>query len=276
MSRPEDLYGYAKCAGFISEAIARYGSRRVLDIGCGTGEKLTVPVANANPRTAFVAVDADARSISHAQTVAAAANVQFKPLADLDADERFDLVIASEVIEHVEAPAAFLAGVRARLTPGGRVLLTVPNGYGPSELAASLEAVFTLTGVLPLARWLKRALLRSPRPAPAARDTLAVSPHINFFSWGALQRLVQTAGFRVAQYRPRTLFCGFGFEYAIRSPRALRWNAEAADRVHPRCVSGWMLVLEPAGGPAQPPREHRRGAFAGMRRWLNEKRWGLR
>ena len=40
----------------------------------------------------------------------------------------FDLVIASEIIEHVAHPLELLVHLREFLTPGGRILLTTPNG----------------------------------------------------------------------------------------------------------------------------------------------------
>ncbi|MFM2475425.1 class I SAM-dependent methyltransferase, partial [Burkholderia cenocepacia] len=41
-------------------------------------------------------------------------------------DERFDLIAMLDVLEHVDDPAAALAEVRARLAPGGRLVVTVP------------------------------------------------------------------------------------------------------------------------------------------------------
>jgi 2-polyprenyl-6-hydroxyphenyl methylase/3-demethylubiquinone-9 3-methyltransferase len=51
-------------------------------------------------------------------------------LFDLDPDStgRFDLVIATEVIEHVAHADAFLRHLARFLTPGGRIFLTTPNG----------------------------------------------------------------------------------------------------------------------------------------------------
>lgn len=42
-------------------------------------------------------------------------------------DRRFDTVVAGELIEHLEDPYAFLRGVRARIAPGGRLVLSTPN-----------------------------------------------------------------------------------------------------------------------------------------------------
>jgi SAM-dependent methyltransferase len=40
----------------------------------------------------------------------------------------FDLVVATEVLEHVDDDAAFLAGVERVLKPGGCFVMTTPNG----------------------------------------------------------------------------------------------------------------------------------------------------
>lgn len=274
MFPPEDVYGYRKCLGFLSEAVANVRPARVLDVGCGTGEKLTWPLAQAHPDVRFVGADADVSSIARAREACIAPNLEFLQLAQLRSDDRFGVIVASEVIEHVEAPIAFLRDLSSRLAPGGQIVLTVPNGNGPSELASLLETVLALTGILGVARAVKRAIWRRGAGSTMARDTLAVSPHINFFTWTALHRIFAVAGFSVRRYRARTLFCGLGFDLLIQTDRTAQWNADVADRVWPRCVSGWMFVLEPVSEATVGV--FRRGALSRARRWLNEKRWGLR
>lgn len=44
--------------------------------------------------------------------------------------EPADLVIAGEVIEHVENPGGFLAGLRSLVRPDGEVIVTTPNASG--------------------------------------------------------------------------------------------------------------------------------------------------
>jgi 2-polyprenyl-3-methyl-5-hydroxy-6-metoxy-1,4-benzoquinol methylase len=54
---------------------------------------------------------------------------------------RFDLVIACEVIEHVAHPGDLLSHLRGFLAPGGRLLLTTPNGsYFRNKLPTYAEA----------------------------------------------------------------------------------------------------------------------------------------
>jgi SAM-dependent methyltransferase len=44
-------------------------------------------------------------------------------------DEQFDLVVAGEVIEHLDAPGLFLRNLARMLRPGGRCVVTTPNPW---------------------------------------------------------------------------------------------------------------------------------------------------
>jgi len=49
-------------------------------------------------------------------------------------DDRFDVVFAGEVIEHLSNPGAFLACALAHLKPNGDLLLTTPNRFSVQPL----------------------------------------------------------------------------------------------------------------------------------------------
>src|SRR6185437_2596416 len=198
----------------------------VLDVGCGTGTHLTRPLAEAFPSTRFIGIDADRGSIAWAQESGCTlANLGFSLAADLPASERFDLVIASEVIEHVDDPMGFLLHLRARLTESGRIVLTLPNGYGPFELMSLTECLLNLSGCQALLRRLKYALLgRSKPPAAADRDTLAVSPHVYFFSFRELTGLFDDAGLRIVRWANRSILCGYILDDLIRGERLVGLN----------------------------------------------------
>ena len=57
--------------------------------------------------------------------------------------ERFELVTAVEVIEHLESPVRFLRNVRRLLSPGGAAVITTPNVEN-----APARVKFLLTGRL--------------------------------------------------------------------------------------------------------------------------------
>jgi SAM-dependent methyltransferase len=269
MSLPEDSYGRAKRFDFVSATIAAYQPREILDIGCGAGTQLTAPLAAAFPRIAITGVDEDLRSLAWARVHAAAQNLSYLAPAELSVNRRFDLVIASEVLEHVADPAAFLSQLTARLRSGGRLILTVPNGYGVFEWMALVEAVLNLTGIQALLRRVKRR--RQAHDASPA--TLATSPHVNFFSFRELGRLLAEAGLGVERYRARTVFCGYLVDSVFRRDWLVAWNAGVADHLPAWCVSDWMFelqVLRPAKTTGW-----RRSAWANWRKRLNERRWGI-
>ena len=135
----ESSYGEQKRLQFLQSVIEQCQPSRVLDIGCGLGTYVTFPLAKAFPTISFLGVDCDAYSIACAQRQNTLPNLAFIALQEFDVDGQFDLIIASEVIEHVEHPDEFLLDLRGKLTDDGRVVLTLPNGYGPFELMSLLQ-----------------------------------------------------------------------------------------------------------------------------------------
>ena len=278
-SLPENEWGSAKRLEFAASVIAAGEAASVLDVGCGTGTYLTVPLAHRFPATRFVGADADRGTLAFARERYPLPNLDFCEPEELIPDERFDVVIASEVLEHVEDPLAFLSSMRRYLKPTGRLVLTVPNGFGVFAIAEGVDALLVLTRAYGFLsdlkrRWSKRMAPDSPsaEPSSSGADTLAVSPHLNFFSYRELTSIVDDAGFSVRAYRGRTVVCGFLVGYLIRGPVATRWNADLADRLPPWLVSDWMFELEPSMAPRRAT-GYRRPALARMRRRMIARRW---
>jgi SAM-dependent methyltransferase len=271
----ETTYGDAKRLAFLRRIIQARAPARILDIGCGTGARVTRPLADAFRSLHFLGVDADERSIAWARNNHRDHdNLDFATLDSLPTDQRFDLVIASEVIEHVPDPMGFLLDLRGRLTPTGTIAMTLPNGYGPFEAMALTECLLHLSRLQNVLRWLKYKMLgRSVPPAAGDVDTLAVSPHVNFFSLGEITGLFAAAGLRVLRSENRTALCGYILDDLIRGRRLIDWNARIADRLPAWSVSDWMFELEPAGAPGAAV--WRRGGWARFRKRLNERRWGI-
>jgi SAM-dependent methyltransferase len=111
---------------------------RALDLGCGTGA-LTAALAHAGAD----AVGAEVAQAALERARRAHPELRFL-LVPTDGplpfkDRAFDLVWASEVIEHVADTARWLSEVRRVLVPGGRLLLTTPNHGRIAILVHGLE-----------------------------------------------------------------------------------------------------------------------------------------
>jgi 2-polyprenyl-6-hydroxyphenyl methylase / 3-demethylubiquinone-9 3-methyltransferase len=105
-----------------------------LDVGCGAG-LLCEPLARLGAQV--TGVDAAPENIAAAKAHAGQSGLRIAYQAGELAAQKlghFDLVTSMEVIEHVVDPAAFVAGLAARLKPDGLMILSTPNRTMASKL----------------------------------------------------------------------------------------------------------------------------------------------
>ena len=142
----------------------------------GRGTWLHEVVASEARET--VGVDADTAGVERARELgfdAYAADVEDREaLASLGL-EPADVVVAGELLEHLDRPGDFLEAVKGLVAPGGVLLLTTPNAH-------------SLTNVL---------------GALAGREFVNVD-HVSWLSWRTLETLLTRHGWRLeslAYYR---------------------------------------------------------------------------
>ncbi|HKG58862.1 MAG TPA: methyltransferase domain-containing protein [Pyrinomonadaceae bacterium] len=145
------------------------GVRSICDLGCGNGH-ITGRLAALGYQV--TGVDASASGIQIAQR--AYSSVDFvHALIDSDLNlGQFDLVISSDVIEHLYRPSDLLEAAVTQLKPNGQVLIGTPyHGY------------------------LKNLVLAAMGKMDAHFSALHDGGHIKFFSVNTLSKLMCAHGF---------------------------------------------------------------------------------
>ncbi|MDH2416913.1 class I SAM-dependent methyltransferase [Nocardioides sp. CER19] len=110
--------------------------KRVLDVGCSTGELGRV-LATRGCRVIGLEVDAAAAAVAeqHLERVVVA-DVDSTPLSERFEAAGFDVVVFSDVLEHLADPHAALTEAARLLGPNGRIVVSVPNvSHGSVRLA---------------------------------------------------------------------------------------------------------------------------------------------
>jgi SAM-dependent methyltransferase len=118
-------------------ALDRYfpGARTYLELGCGTGQLLG-EVRAARPRLDLTGTEVFEEGLRHAE-----ARVPGATLLQMDArrirfERAFDVIGAYDVLEHIEEDTGVLRAMYRALTPGGGIILTVPQHpflWGPGD-----------------------------------------------------------------------------------------------------------------------------------------------
>ena len=101
----------------------------ILDIGCGSGD-LCNALQNKFPSACVHGLDICKAMIDYAIKHRASSNMIFHHAAwpnlpsDLAGDKKFDLIVCSFTLMYLKEPAARLAEMKARLAPGGAIVVS--------------------------------------------------------------------------------------------------------------------------------------------------------
>jgi 2-polyprenyl-6-hydroxyphenyl methylase/3-demethylubiquinone-9 3-methyltransferase len=152
---------------------------RVLDVGCGNGFTAGQFLGKGCD---VVGIDLSESGISLARKAYPTGRFEVMPadeflLANLRC-EPFDLVISTEVIEHLYAPRSYAVGCFQALKPAGRFICSTPyHGYGKNLVLGMLN------------KW------------DAHANPLWDGGHIKLWSRNTLSRLLTETGFVNLQFR---------------------------------------------------------------------------
>lgn len=178
--------------------------RRVLDVGCATGELLQAIREAGNPNVIGVELGEGAAGVARERGL----DVHTGTLEDARLpDCGVDTIIASHTLEHVPEPVGTLREMFRILRPGGAIILWLPN-------AQSIEA-----------RVLGRRWIGYDPPR-----------HLTTFGVSTLGRALMEAGFRTVEVRHEAvgLEWAWGFRHWLRERRPALERAIAP--MHPLLI----------------------------------------
>lgn len=166
--KPDELSSH----GRLLEWAARSSPGRALDVGCADG-MIALELRHRGHHVTGVDVAASPVVKERVDLFVEADLDDGLPGAVLDAD-RYDLVLAADVLEHVRRPEVLLAELHDVLSVGGRLLVSVPN-FG---------------------HWYPRARVALGRFDYDRRGILD-QDHVRFFTRRSFERLLHRAGWHI-------------------------------------------------------------------------------
>jgi len=161
---------------------------RLLDIGCGTGEILTYMKDKG-----YQVVGIEPSKIAYEKAISKSLQVYNCGLHEfiLKADEKFDIINMTNVLEHIPNPMETITMCKKLLKKGGVIRIKVPNDFNElqSEIVRNLHKN----------KW-----------------WIAIPDHINYFDFESMSNLLEYEGFKI-MYKtvdfPMELFLLMGEDY---------------------------------------------------------------
>ncbi len=234
VDRKKLLFVYRALEDLAAERRVAVSELSILEVACGAGG-ITLPLARTGARVR--ALDIDAGDVATLQTTARAAGFDNLEATVEDAfafrtDRQFDIAVASEVLEHVLDPDALVANIARHLKPGGLLLVTTPNGYGPWELSNYLRPHH----VARRWNWLRRAIGKPPYTAGTGPD------HCQHYTRGRLLSLFRRHGLAVHRFMNSDFVLTI-WKSMRQSPTFGTLDSDFANLVPHWMASGWYVAL---------------------------------
>lgn len=210
----ENVYGSRKRLQWIASRLGRAES--ILEVGCGTGYMITMPLFKCGYD--ITGIDTSEESIVYGRQIFDAEGLPaetIKCLSTTDIKKKYDAIILSEVLEHLETSEVdiLLDEIKSLLNPGGKLLLTVPNGYGCFELENYIWYKFGLGKFIEKKRLhiylseIKTNYFGLAQDATVL-SSLDTSPHVQRYTYTSIQRELRRNSFLIKDIRGSVLFSG--------------------------------------------------------------------
>ena len=245
---PLELHGHRKKTTFFLNTIKDYlrdnklndNEISILEIGCSNGSLVTLPLADQGYNILGIDLHKPSIDVANKNNTYSNACFECKDLADFDTSETFNIIILSDILEHVENPDFLLKMSKKHLIDNGIILVSVPNGYGPSELERRFLETTKIMNLINYFTWLIARLI--------GRKSVAYnsdSGHIQFFKMKDLKNLYNASELEIKSFNKGALFGG-GITYPLGKilPFIIKPSLNLADKINSNFVSTWYFCLK--------------------------------
>ncbi len=222
-------------------AITANGQKpHILEVGCGTGN-IAIPLASLGFEITGIDIHEGSIAATRERNVFPNATFECRALENTDLAP-YDVIILTEVLEHVSAYHGMLDYFSANMRPDATFIVTVPNGWCISELVCRPSyAIKQFRWGGKLVKAIKR-ILKTKDLTTANEQT----PHVNFFTLRRLQREFTEHGFAIDSFAAaflwwvlrETLFS----ERAMSEEKAAR-DFEKSQRASPALCAFWVFAV---------------------------------
>lgn len=242
-SNPEDI----KRLRFVVHAIQDYVSPgcKIFDMGCGKGN---MAMQLAKMGYDVTAIDSDKLSIDYAESLVNLPNIKFVVSTVEDfpfIDHSADVIICSEILEHLVDPHAFIKKIVPVLKMDGIMIITVPNGRGPRELFVTRPFIFIsnhfsylMIGI----QFLKKILGYNGSDQSKAENL----EHLHFFTLKHIRKIASNNGFNIVR-KGKSDFIENTFPISLLTNHVYFlkiWDNIIADYLPYFMVSGFYTILK--------------------------------
>lgn len=230
---------YKKKLEFIVSTIEKYSitnnkkidELEVLEVGCGEGAT-TLPLSSLGCN--IRAFDVDEKAIINLSNQIKKRKTN-NIIISVDngysfaSDIKYDIIIASEVFEHVTEPLKMASNIKKTMNKNSQIIVTTPNGYGPWEIRNRLF-------YYPIVRNnIIRQLLNKPKYIEGTGPD-----HCQFFTKKTIVKLFSALGFNKVSFKKSdSILAALPFGQNIG-----RIDIKLADILPSELASGWYFVFE--------------------------------
>ncbi len=249
---PENIYGHTKKLKYILSKVAEYSSSgekplNLLDFGCGNGSAISQYLIQDHIQ--YYGVDIHQPSLTYANEHFGNDHTVF--LDHVPQDVKFDIMVYSDVLEHVYHPLDLLKSHTLQLKDDGIVIGSIPNGYGPFEqenrLAELLSGSYTEKLYELFIRGIKRyyKIIGHQLPEFGEKEIPynSDSGHVQFYTKRSINEILKEVGLSIIDFQNGSF---------IGAPPVTAWifvgekmgelNSKIADFVPSQLASMWYFT----------------------------------